>query len=63
MCDSGKVEYKNPRAARSALTQIEYQRDERRKRKRREQAIYLCPQCLNFHLSSEPVDGESDRFR
>jgi hypothetical protein len=63
MCITGKREYQNARAARTALSQIRVARDERRKRRRREQAIYPCKLCHHFHLTSEPVDGERERFR
>lgn len=61
MCASGKREYANARAARTALTLIRAK--QQRNRGRREQSIYRCPLCLRFHLTSEPVTDDSDRFR
>lgn len=63
MCVTGRREYKNPRSARSALADIRVQRDERRKRRRREQSIFFCKLCRGFHLTIEPLSGDSERFR
>lgn len=57
MCRTGKLEYPNVRAARTALHNCHRARAHRDRR--REQSFYRCTVCKAFHLTSErPHKGQ-----
>lgn len=56
MCTTGKIEYPNVRAARTALNGCKRAREHRDKR--RERSFYRCEHCRSYHLTSEsPKEG------
>lgn len=55
MCTTGKVEFPNVRAARTALNRCRTSKRDRR----HERSFYLCPHCRSFHLTHfEPHKGQ-----
>jgi len=59
MCESGKAEYPNLKSVRTALHSCQDKRDRRRHRKRKEASFYICELCAQWHLTSEPANGET----
>lgn len=55
MCATGKIEYANPKAARTVLNKCRRSKRDRR----RERSFYICRVCGKFHLTSnEPKKGK-----